>query len=348
MQEANYKNKMKYYSTFFAGASNVIIGFLKKDIDVDIINGFDGLVEYSTREPIERVLKIPYFQNTFAIIKSQHCPINNMLMNLVKDKSITNDIKRVHDFLHLSKHTFRVVISDENSLVSVKDNVLCELENRISMVTRMTVNRRNPDCQFWILHRSEGVSYFSLRCTSLKKNDKERAAGELRPQIAYLLARLSDPQENELFLDPFCGSGAIPIARAKMKKTGLVFATDISESLVHDLKEKVKSIGLKKRIVVKQADALNLHFQDCCIHKIVSDPPWGLYEHIDDINQFYIRMLNEMHRVLICGGLLIILVANNDVFPRVLQKFSDKFKIENQFDVLISGKKASLYKIKKM
>ena len=330
---------MNYYSTFFSGATDVVLDFLKKDIDAKIVNGFDGLVEYRTNDSPEKVLKIPYFQNTFAIIKSHRCPLNN---------SIVNDIKRVYGFLHLSKQTFRVVVSDENSLVSVKENVLCDLEKKIALATKMTVNRRKPDCQFWILHRSEGFSYFSLRCTSLKKNDKERAAGELRPQIAYLLSRLSDPQDNELFLDPFCGSGAIPIARAKMKKTGLVFAVDVNASLIQDLKEKVKSIGLKKRIVVKQADALNLYFQDSCIHKIVSDPPWGLYEQIDDINLFYTKMLIEMHRVLIIGGLLILLVANNDMFPRAIQKFSDRLKIENRFDVLISGKKASIYKIKKM
>lgn len=337
----------RLFSTFVSGATVPIVSFLRQDINPKIFNEFDGLVEYQTDSPLDKIVRLPYFQNTFLIIKSSRCSYAAMLKKILS-VDVDREIRNIYKLSNLKKKSFRVLVSHANNLKSVDNSLLTQVENKIRSVTGLFVNRQKPDIQFWILERSEGVTYFALRYTQLAKEDKNRADGELRPQIAYLLARMSEPQERELFLDPFCGSGAIPLARLKMSKTGLILASDINESLVEQLKEKVKRIGAKDKMVVKCADALHLdRYNAESIHKIVSDPPWGFYEHIYDIHGFYRGMLLEMNRILKVGGKLVLLVANPQLFLSVLSSIDTNLTIEGQYDILVSGKQASIFKLSK-
>lgn len=337
----------RLFSTFVSGATAPIVNFLKQDIQPKIINEFDGLVEYQTDCPLERIIRLQYFQNTFIVIKSSRCSYATMMKKIIAE-DVEKSVRDIYRASGLRKRSFRVLVSLANNLKSVDSNLLAQIENKIRAATGLFVNRQKPDIQFWILERSEGVSYFAMRYTQLAKEDKNRADGELRPQIAYLLARLSEPQERELFLDPFCGSGAIPLARLRMSRTGLIMASDIDKGLVEKFKEKVKKIGAKERIVVKCSDALHLvRYNDNSIHKIVSDPPWGFYEHIYDIQGFYRDMLLEMHRIIKEDGKIILLVANPKLFHSILDSINVKFNLERQYDILVSGKQASIFKMSK-
>lgn len=114
------------------------------------------------------------------------------------------------------------------------------------------------------------------------------------------------------------------------------------------LKEKVKKLDLKKKVVVRQSNALELHnYYHACIHKIVSDPPWGCFEEISDIVGFYNALFKELIDVLVPNGIMVLLIGT-DVFSRVLEKQKDACSLIGKYDILVSGKKASIYKIKKL
>lgn len=335
----------RIFSTFASGATTPIVKFLQEDISPKIINKFDGLVEYETNYQLDKIARLQYFQNTFLIIKSSHCSYTAMLRKIATE-GIEGKIRDIYKLSNLKKRSFRLLVSHANTLKSVDNNLLSQVESKIQTATGLFVNRQKPDVQFWVLERSEGITYFAMRYTQLIKEDKNRVDGELRPQIAYMLARMSEPQERELFLDPFCGSGAIPLARVKMSKTGLILASDIDEGLIERLKEKVKKLGVKEKVVVKTANALHLErYNNESIHKIVSDPPWGFYEQIDNIEEFYQDMLLEMYRVLKADGKIVLLVANPILFNTVLANLKMKFCIESQYNILVSGKQASIFKL---
>ena len=336
---------MRIFSTFASGTTEPIVNFLREDIKPQVINSFDGLVEYQTDYPLEKIEKLQYFQNTFLVIKSSSCNYTTMMRKILAE-DIDKNIRSVYRQSNLRKKTFRVIVSEANNLRSVDNKILSQIESKLHLATGLVINRHKPDVQFWILERTEGLTYFAIRYTQLAKDDKNRADGELRPQLAYLLARLSEPKEKELFLDPFCGSGAIPLARLKMSKTGLILASDINEDLVNKLKEKIKKSGAKEKMVVKCADALQLErYKDECIHKIVSDPPWGLYEQIYDLQAFYRRMLHEMYRILKNDGILVLLVANPNLLLSVLNSMNINFVPQKQYNILVSGKQATIFKL---
>ncbi len=340
---------IRLFSTFASGLTPVIAEFLQKDISLRLVNQWDGFIEYCAESSqLDKIKHLQYLQNTFVIIDSVRGDINLMLNSLSQQNNKLKNFSFDRQLMPNKKRTFRVVVSEENKLIGINNNTMLQIEKNISNITRLTVDRKNPGCQFWVLHRSEGHTFFAIRITELKSDDKGRARGELRPQLAYVLSRMSEPTENELFIDPFCGSGSIPLARAKMTKKGLIIASDNDGQLISMLKEKVKKLDLKKKFVVRQSDALELHnYYHACIHKVVSDPPWGCFEEISDIFDFYDALFNELLEVLLPNGIMILLIGT-EVFPEVLEKYKESCSLLGKYDILVSGKKASIYKIKKL
>ena len=55
-----------------------------------------------------------------------------------------------------------------------------------------------------------------------------------------------------------------------------------------------------------------------------------------------------MYRILKLNGLIVLLTANKEEMSNVLNNFKGKLELVDKFDILVSGKKASIYKIKKV
>lgn len=96
-------------------------------------------------------------------------------------------------------------------------------------------------------------------------------------------------------------------------------------------------------------DALNLReIGNDTIVKIVTDPPWGIYEQDKfDLPDFYTKMVKEFLRVIKEGGLMVILTAQKELFEKTMRHFYGKLILIERYDTLVSGRKATVYKIKK-
>jgi len=87
-------------------------------------------------------------------------------------------------------------------------------------------------------------------------------------------------------------------------------------------------------------------FKSGSIDKIITDPPWGISVGTDlNLLDFYSKMLTEFRRVVKTNGRLIILMGNKEIFEKVLKSYFSDFKLEEKYDILVSGKKASVYKL---
>jgi tRNA G10 N-methylase Trm11 len=221
------------------------------------------------------------------------------------------------------------------------------MEVKISKASGLLVDRVKPDLEFWFLYRSEKIGFFMLRLTKHASTEKLLNKGELRPELSYTLCLISGPDDNDIFIDPFCGYGSIPMARSLISPADMIFAADIDKENVRTLK--LKSVRQKdgRPVFVKHMDALNMKtFEDGFADKIVTDPPWGIYENVGmDIEVFYYQMMQEFYRILKINGIAVILTAKKAEFENVLLVFGNKLDLCKKYDILVSGKKASIYKV---
>ena len=335
-----------YYSTFVPGLLEPVKDSLLRALKHGHVRlELDGLIAYETIAEVTDIGSLGFVTNTFRILKSfprdPRRTMADMASQVLADRSVSfRSVPRKDK----ASQTFRVITSVANRLVPLDERLMKQLEQKISSQTGLRPNRSKPDHEFWLLQRSEGFGFFALRISHHKSYDKMLQKGELRPELANVLCRLSRPSHGELFLDPFCGSGAIPLQRARFP-LGLIFASDSNQQKIDSLKQRIRKLGLQKKIIARCENALDLRrYQDGSIHKIVTDPPWGHFESTQiPLDEFYDRMLAEFCRLLTAEGLLVVLTAQNAVLETSVQKNALKLDTLKKFNILLSGKKAAIY-----
>ena len=154
---------------------------------------------------------------------------------------------------------------------------------------------------------------------------------------------LAEPKTTDVILDPFAGYGAIPIECANSFRVKRIFAGEKDKSVFRTLQQKTSK--MKNKVTIGKWDATELKsLTENSINKIITDPPWGLFDTNADLKQFYINMLKEFGRVLMPKGLLILLTAQKELFENLINQ-SKSYKLLEKYNILVSGKKASIYKL---
>ena len=334
---------MQYLSTFISGCEQEVVNFLCQDVlDATIIKIMDGAVLYTTNADVATIQNLRYFNNSFVVLKTfrdisgSDCMIvNNMITELVNKFS----------GIKLPKYNinkFKLFTSVKNKLISHSGKLASQLIDKIQALTKKQYDTLRADTEFWLIYRSEQIGFFMLRIT---ENKKKLTRGELRPEIANILCRLSNPKNEDVFCDPFCGSGSIPLERSKICGYRGIFALDDDADVISALKEKtkkIKSSKFKKSFFIKKQDFFHNSFDDNFLDVVVSDPPWGYFQKIDD--DFYDLLFAELARILKPGGRLVLLTALKDK----IQNNFPKFELQKRYDILLSGQKAGIFVLKKI
>jgi 23S rRNA G2445 N2-methylase RlmL len=337
-----------YYSTFSSGLSEVVRPALAQQIkDVKIDLTLDGLIVYESDRPLEQIKRIRFFNNTFLLLQQ---------FNGMRGESIPYmmaSILKKPGMIHFPRWAikgssfFRIMASKENQTVPIQRETLTRLESFFSHRLGLRVHRSKPDVEVWFLERSEGHGFVGIRLTHATAAEKNLQRGELRSELTHILCLISEPKKEDVFLDPFAGSGAIPIERARSFPYRQIIASDNDRETMRKLRNRLGELGLK--VTLGEWNANNLKsISDHYVDKIVTDPPWGLFTSQDSIRleKLYTDMLDEFSRVLKPGGIVVILMGQKEVFENSLKDKPD-FRITDQYNILVSGKKAAIYKFVK-
>lgn len=351
------RQTLTYVSMCVAGLQEVAEEMLRQSVT---LSGsptlMDGLLVYSTTASPDQIMRLDFFSNSFLLLRSLtpvSQPQDRMddLAELAAHLPIeAKEISALTQSGHLKQgQTFRIVLSDENHLVSARPDTMRRLETTISQTAGLNLraDAHRPDHEIWLLRRRDGSAYYLFRLTR-RTTSRQTTAGSLRPEIALMMCYLSQPQPDDIFLDPFAGYGSIPLARLSFGPAQLIFLADNDDRLIREFRRNHRSAPVRRQIIVKQLDALQPDFfEDGFVHKIVTDPPWGFYESIDRIDSFYRRMMNAFARILCRGGRVVLLTARKDEFLAAFETVRDSFEISRAYHILVSGKKAAIYVLDK-
>lgn len=320
---------VRYLSLCVSGLEQAVARFVKSDIPcVRNIKISDGCLIYETHDFTEVVYTLPYVNNTFLILESD-CSFDSLIQRVIK--------KRKHLSLPKQIHAFKLFTSVDGKLVSLDRRLMSPLIESLKKQTSRLYTAVGADAEFWVMKRRGVGAFFLFRLTELKK---KTSAGELRPEIAEVLCRLSDPCENDVFCDPFCGSGAIALIRSKQLGYRGIFAMDHDQSLIDTLKQRVKNIKSSKfnrSFFIKRRDFFENGLQDGFIDVMVTDPPWGRFQPLE--NDFYSRFIKESARMIKIGGRMVVLTACKNE----MEKAKTFFSLKERYDILVSGQKAGIF-----
>ena len=349
---------MQYFAVFVPGMEDVVAGIINERLsDVKIIKRLDGAVLFETDCTYDR-LNFFCFNNIFAVIDIQEQmsgrdfygaefpefhmrKILNSAQNagrnaISKNSIISENNKKIK--------SFRMIFSVENKPVSINEKTRQTIEELISHNSSLRTDRGRPDTEFWFLYRREGFSVFMKRLTNNRIGEKTLHQGELSPQIAYLLCHIAALKHGETTADPFCGYGSIVIAASKYFHITKMYACDIDAKCINITKSKK---GLDERCQIIQTDFRNMKkFLPEKIDSIVTDPPWGLYDSGIPVQKFYNEMTEVFSEMLKDEGRAVILTAAITELEAAMENHK-AFTLEKTIPVLVSGKKARVYLLKK-
>jgi tRNA G10 N-methylase Trm11 len=346
-----------YYGAFVPGMGEVVAGVLREGLpDVSIIKLLDGAVIFETSRPYSG-LNFFCFNNIFAVIDILEAPGTEgagLLERHIK-KAIARGASPVISENNKKIKTFRIVSALENTPAAVDKELRKRAEDFISRESGLGVHRSNPDTEFWFLYRrergrgEERFSVFMKRLTRRPSFEKLLHRGELTPQLAWLLCRLGELKHGETGVDPFCGYGAIPGAAVKHFPVKKFFASDRSGICVQISRNKgaLKNTG---RCEIREAD---IHSVFDFMHPgeadaIITDPPWGMYQETAfSLGRLYDGMIAVFSRLLKDGGRAVILTAAGEELLGSLKK-TPALRIDRIIPILVSGKKAAVFTLKKV
>lgn len=183
----------------------------------------------------------------------------------------------------------------------------------------------------------------SLKLTSpvfrFRQDERSFSVGAIRPTIAHSLVWLSDVRKKDVFYDPCCGSGTILSERAFYSGRKII-GTDISPDAVEHAKQ-----NCDNKAIIYLADATNTILKDNSVDKIVSNIPWDEQVKIDDLFDFYYRLLKEFLRVTRIGGKIILFTDKEEALVHATGRCN--VNLEKIATVSLHGLRPSIFMISK-
>ena len=326
----------EFVSSFITGFQSVIEQDLTKRFkNLKIINLYDGLVHYRFDGDSRELDKIIYFNNTFFVLKT-------MKGKGLSFPSLVGSVCSGKNYFLVNKGSFRVRFQNENQFAKVDKNLTRRAEDYVLQNSKLKLDRLSPTNEVWFSIRREGFAFCGELISKREFTEKNLNKGELRPEIAYLICCFSDIQASDTILEPFCGYGSIPVQLAKKFRFEKLYVSDLDS-------ERATQTAARKQLSAPNiecctADATVLsHIADKSINLVITDPPWGYFEELPDIEGFYKKMFASFDRVLTQDGRMVILSARKEELERTATAAG--FKIKNSLHTLVNGKTAGVYQL---
>ena len=324
----------EYIATFTTGFEGIAGDQLKRDLrGAKVLRVYGGLIHFRYEGDWRALRGVVFLNNAFAVL--DRFPGGRLTF----PGMVAATAARRHRF-PVDRGTFRVRFSRENRFEKVDAGIARQAERHVMELSGLRVDRVKPGTELWYVIRSEGVGFYAQLLFRRDATEKTLNQGELRPEFCRLMIACAPPGEGAVVCDPFCGYGAIPRQLLSGFGIGRVLASDIDQRKIGRLRS--EKWAKSPRLELRAADATRLeHVPDGAVDAVYTDPPWGFYEEVGDIEDFYLRMLSELLRVTRAGGRIVVLSARKREFASACERAGAN--VCGQVDTLVNGRKASVF-----
>lgn len=189
------------------------------------------------------------------------------------------------------------------------------------------------------------LSDISMRQRTPDAGRRVELPASLKPTIAYAMIALSRPRDDDVFLDPMCGSGTILIERAQTARYRLLLGGDLDAQAVQATRD---NIGPRyKPIEIRRWDATSLPLDDASVCALVTNMPFGRQIGTGEDNRtLYPALVAEWARVVRPGGVMVLLTSERTLLRQALGRRRE-LVLEQEVPVLVRGLSAAIHVVTK-
>jgi predicted RNA methylase len=180
-----------------------------------------------------------------------------------------------------------------------------------------------------------------ISCNNQKSSD-DKANSDIQRDVCTRQAIVPSDYQGAVFWDPFAGSGALPFSAAKFFDYDKIVASDID---LANLKENYEDLpcNIQEKVLCLQMDVGNLsRIPDCSICRVVTDPPWGIYNPEVDIYQLYETFLTQLAKKMCVSSIVVLLIKKKYLS---LIRSLETYNVSEIIDISIWGQKAKIVKL---
>lgn len=241
---------------------------------------------------------------------------------------------------------FRLRIAEEGRLVAVDPRAREALERQVTAWSGMRPAPRGGGVEIWVTHRrDEPDVVLGVRLDAPATGRPPQ--GALRPEVAAALVRVVPPGDGDRVADPFAGSGAIPVQRARYPHGGLV-AADGDPVAVTGLRalERRGALGAPARVArldVRDRGEVRRVLGEGALDRVLTDPPWGRFRGAPaDVVPLYRALGAALATAMAPGGLAVVLTGAPGDARAALLATAGAGTERDSFPVLVNGTKAEV------
>ena len=206
------------------------------------------------------------------------------------------------------------------------------------------LTEEKPALDIWVeVQQDEG--HISIRLSPLEMAQRTYKQAHiptsLRPTVAYGLVQLSDPQPEDVFLDPMCGAGTILIERAHSGRYRYLLGGDVSPEALEAAQRNMGRKHRPRQLFDWNTQSLPLGRNS--VDKIVCGLPFGKKTDSEsDIAELYWEFITECERALKPTGRMVLLTTQRFVLDNLI-KAQPAFIVERRFRIDLGAQNPWVY-----
>jgi tRNA (guanine6-N2)-methyltransferase len=263
--------------------------------------------------------------------------------------------------------TFRVIAQMSGRLgfrrQEARDAVLAGIQSRQTQTRGWKLVADDAHLEVWVPIVG-AWALIALRLTDRRMRHRtykqEHRPASLRPTLAAAMVYLSRPRPGDRFCDPMCGAGTILAERAQAGPYRLLVGGDIDPDAIRAARVNLRSVAralpasgwqtddLRGGCVLHEWDARALALGSGSLDVVVSNLPFG--EQIGSHQEnpaLYDRFFQQLTRVLVPGGRVVLLTGERELMKSVLQRYPP-LRLEHQVLVGVLGQAARIYVLRRI
>lgn len=346
------KTAPTYYAMTMPGVETIAFTEIRQRFpDAALVRFARGLVLFRTGAAPAELLTLRTTEDVFALVAQiDHLGREQDALRVLHSATKGADIPGLLGTWRRARNgalasSWRVVSQKEGQhefrRVDAGQAVIDALRDRLPPKMRFAAEEADLEVWLW-LHGSLALIGLRLSDATMRHRTykHEHMPASLRPTVAATMALLTQPQPDDIILDPLCGAGTLLIERAMLGPYDRAIGGDIEEEAVQRARRNARHAGAGVSWHIW--DARTLPLDAGTVTRVLTNLPFGKQIGMSDENaDLYQVLASEFARVLRPGGLAVTLTSVDRLWDATLR--AGGWKIAKKIVAVVLGQPASIF-----